>query len=41
MTSQSPRIYTYKITFEEIPYYYYGVKKEKYFNFLTSQMKVG
>jgi hypothetical protein len=32
MTSQSPRIYTYKITFEEIPYYYYGVKKEKYFN---------
>jgi len=32
MTSQSPRIYTYKITFEEVPYYYYGVKKEKYFN---------
>ena len=31
MTSQSPRIYTYKITFEEVPYYYYGVKKEKYF----------
>jgi hypothetical protein len=28
----SPRIYTYKITFEEVPYYYYGVKKEKYFN---------
>ena len=27
-----PRIYTYKITFEEVPYYYYGVKKEKYFN---------
>lgn len=26
-----PRIYTYKITFEEIPYYYYGVKKEKYY----------
>jgi hypothetical protein len=26
------RIYTYKITFEEVPYYYYGVKKEKYFN---------
>jgi hypothetical protein len=32
MTSQSPRIYVYKITFEEVPYYYYGVKKEKYFN---------
>ena len=32
MTSQSPRIYTYKITFEEVPYYYYGIKKEKYFN---------
>jgi len=28
----SPRIYTYKITFEEVPYYYYGAKKEKYFN---------
>jgi hypothetical protein len=28
----SPRIYTYKITFEEVPYYYYGSKKEKYFN---------
>lgn len=28
MTSQSPRIYTYKITFEEVPYYYYGVHKE-------------
>jgi hypothetical protein len=27
-----PRIYTYKITFEEVPYYYYGVKKEKYYN---------
>ena len=25
-----PRIYTYKITFEEVPYYYYGSKKEKY-----------
>lgn len=25
----SPRIYTYKITFEEVPYYYYGVHKEK------------
>lgn len=32
MTSQSPRVYLYKITFEEVPYYYYGVKKEKYFN---------
>jgi len=32
MTSQSPRIYIYKITFEEVPYYYYGVHKEKYFN---------
>ena len=32
MTSQSPRIYTYKITFEEVPYYYYGVHKEKRFN---------
>jgi hypothetical protein len=27
-----PRIYTYKITFEEVSYYYYGVHKEKYFN---------
>ena len=26
-----PRIYTYKITFEEVPYYYYGSKKEKVF----------
>jgi len=32
MTSQSPRIYIYKITFEEVLYYYYGVHKEKYFN---------
>ena len=32
MTSQSPRIYTYKITFEEVPYYYYGSKKERYYN---------
>ena len=32
MTLQRPRIYIYKITFEEVPYYYYGVKKEKYFN---------
>jgi hypothetical protein len=27
-----PRIYTYKITFEEVPFYYYGSKKEKVFN---------
>jgi hypothetical protein len=27
-----PRIYTYRITFEEVPYYYYGVKKERYFD---------
>ena len=27
-----PRIYTYKITFEETPFYYYGSKKEKVFN---------
>ena len=32
MTSQSPRIYLYKVTFEEVSYYYYGVHKEKYFN---------
>jgi general stress protein YciG len=32
MTLQSPRIYLYKITFEEVPYYYYGVHKEKVFN---------
>jgi hypothetical protein len=32
MTSQSPRIYLYKITFEEVPYYYYGVHKEKKYN---------
>lgn len=31
MTSQSPRIYVYKITFEEVLYYYYGVHKEKKF----------
>jgi hypothetical protein len=31
MTLQSPRIYIYKITFEEVPYYYYGVHKEKIF----------
>ncbi len=28
----SPRIYLYKITFEEVPYYYYGIKKEKHYN---------
>ena len=28
----SPRIYLYKITFEEVPYYYYGVHKEKKFD---------
>jgi len=27
-----PRIYLYKIAFEEVPYYYYGVHKEKKFN---------
>ena len=32
MTKKSPRIYTYKITFEEVPYYYYGVHKEKRFD---------
>jgi hypothetical protein len=32
MTSYSPRIYIYKITFEEVPYYYYGVHKENKFN---------
>lgn len=32
MTSQGLRIYTYKITFEKVPYYYYGVHKEKKFN---------
>ena len=31
MTSQSPRIYIYKITFVDTPYYYYGVHKEKKF----------
>ncbi len=30
--TMQPRIYTYKITFEEVPYYYYGSKKEKVFN---------
>ncbi len=32
MTSQRPRIYLYKITFEEVSYYYYGAHKEKKFN---------
>ena len=32
MTSQSPRIYIYKITFIDTPYYYYGVHKEKGYN---------
>jgi len=32
MTAQSPRIYIYKIIFEEVLYYYYGVHKEKKFN---------
>ena len=31
MTLPSPRIYIYKITFEEVLYYYYGVHKEKKF----------
>jgi hypothetical protein len=30
--NNQPRVYTYKITFEEVPYYYYGVHKEKVFN---------
>ena len=30
--TMQPRIYTYKITFEEVPYYYYGSKKEKRYN---------
>jgi hypothetical protein len=28
----SPRIYVYKITFDEIPHYYYGIHKEKTFD---------
>ncbi len=32
MTYQSPRIYLYKITFEEVPYYYYGIHKERKYN---------
>ena len=27
-----PRIYVYKITFEEVPYYYYGMHQEKVFD---------
>ena len=30
--NNQPRVYTYKITFEEVPYYYYGVHKERAFN---------
>ncbi len=30
--SMNPRIYTYKITFEEISHWYWGVHKEKKFN---------
>ena len=32
MMKKSPRIFTYKITFEEVPYWYWGVHKEKYYN---------
>ena len=28
---KSPRIYTYKVTFEEIPNWYWGVHKERYY----------
>jgi hypothetical protein len=28
----SPRIYTYKITFEEVPYYYYGMHEENVYD---------
>ena len=30
--TMQPRIYVYKITFLEVPHYYYGVHKEKVFN---------
>ena len=30
--NNQPRIYTYKITFEEVPYYYYGSHKEKQYD---------
>ena len=32
MTTNSLRIYVYKITFYEVPHYYYGVHKEKKFD---------
>jgi hypothetical protein len=32
MAKQSLRIYVYKITFYEVPHYYYGVHKEKKFD---------
>jgi hypothetical protein len=32
MAKQSLRIYIYKITFDEVPHYYYGVHKEKFFD---------
>ena len=32
MAKQSLRIYVYKITFDEVPHYYYGVHKEKKFD---------
>ncbi len=31
-TMKNPRIYTYKVTFEEIPHWYWGVHKEKKYN---------
>ena len=31
ITMKSPRIYLYKVTFEEIPDFYWGIHKEKYF----------
>lgn len=32
MFKNSPRIYVYKITFLEVPHYYYGAHKEEVFN---------
>lgn len=32
MTKNSPRIYVYKITFDEVDHYYYGSHKEKHYN---------
>jgi hypothetical protein len=29
---KNPRIYLYKITFEEVPYFYYGIHREKEYN---------